>query len=506
MCWFLLVSFIVGACSIFAQQDEPLRLLNQHLQQQTRAIELLKTKLDSLSGLTKQTADDAYTMLSKDAFFSYINDMPPFLAGMRRPKTEDEIKALCSLNTGMLITLTEKPSEFAKSTDKISFLHLPVPDFDVPTNQQVDNFMAQIRAQHNKNKNVVIHCFGGRGRTGTMLALWLVGEKNMTPRQAITYVRDKRPGSIETREQEYFIADYYLRLRNITYVPIDYFVYQLPDTTVLTTPIINIFTQLGFELVLTDDLSQARGFSKIYVGSKNSTETFDGLYDLYKTMIDLEKNGNRVLLLNAQKSTYSSYVASLWLCIMHGLSPDQAIKMLTLDSSLVGKIRGVLHDNQAKIDELLARYISFSSVYEQQGLFVAGMRKPRSNHEIRFLEKQNVGLLVGLTENPIKKDFFVGSSISYAHLPIKDGEAPSKETVDKFIRLTSQCHKDKKSVVIHCWGGLGRTGTMLACWLVSQGRSAEDAIATVRAKRPGSIETEEQEDFIKNFADKKIIG
>ena len=60
---------------------------------------------------------------------------------------------------------------------------------------------------------VVCHCQWGRGRTGTMLAAYMVKSKNMQPKEAIEYVRQKRPHSIETREQETAIHEYALSLK-----------------------------------------------------------------------------------------------------------------------------------------------------------------------------------------------------------------------------------------------------------------------------------------------------
>ena len=52
-------------------------------------------------------------------------------------------------------------------------------------------------------------------------------------------------------------------------------------------------------------------------------------------------------------------------------------------------------------------------------------------------------------------------------------------------------------VAVHCAAGLGRSGTMAAVYLVADGASADEAITRVRDLRPGSIETEEQENAVR---------
>ena len=58
-----------------------------------------------------------------------------------------------------------------------------------------------------EGKNIVIHCMGGKGRSGTIAAILLIefGEDN---KKAIEIVREKRKGAIETEEQEKFILNY----------------------------------------------------------------------------------------------------------------------------------------------------------------------------------------------------------------------------------------------------------------------------------------------------------
>jgi len=56
------------------------------------------------------------------------------------------------------------------------------------------------------------------------------------------------------------------------------------------------------------------------------------------------------------------------------------------------------------------------------------------------------------------------------------------------------------NVVVHCRGGLGRTGTIAACVLVARGVEPDEAMRLVRASRPGAIESEAQERFVRTFA------
>lgn len=85
--------------------------------------------------------------------------------------------------------------------------------------------------------------------------------------------------------------------------------------------------------------------------------------------------------------------------------------------------------------------------------------------------------------------------------PIKDMSVPT--SIDELILLVQQIllnAKQDKTVVIHCMGGLGRSGLVAACCLVAVGYSPEKAIAIVRETRQYTIETQEQEDYISEFS------
>jgi atypical dual specificity phosphatase len=131
---------------------------------------------------------------------------------------------------------------------------------------------------------------------------------------------------------------------------------------------------------------------------------------------------------------------------------------------------------------------------------LAGMARPQSPEEMRWLREQGVEVLVSLTEERLPRDWCDDAGLLVFHEPLEDMEPPTQEQLDRCVSAVTKAMANNMAVAVHCGAGLGRTGVVLAAYLVTKGLSAANAISRVRRLRPHSIETDEQAEAIERFA------
>ena len=91
----------------------------------------------------------------------------------------------------------------------LEVLHVPVPDFGVPTDQKSwENGLDRVREAARDGKNIAVHCLAGIGRTGTFLACLAKESLGLEGREAIKWVRESLPGAMENDYQEEFVIGF----------------------------------------------------------------------------------------------------------------------------------------------------------------------------------------------------------------------------------------------------------------------------------------------------------
>jgi protein-tyrosine phosphatase len=98
-----------------------------------------------------------------------------------------------------------------------------------------------------------------------------------------------------------------------------------------------------------------------------------------------------------------------------------------------------------------------------------------------------VTLFVDLTE-PFELDAYAHllDGIRHVRMPIRDMDVPTEEQMRRTLDLIDRELERGGLVYVHCWGGAGRTGTVVGCWLVRQGLIGAAALARIAELRAGS--------------------
>jgi protein-tyrosine phosphatase len=97
------------------------------------------------------------------------------------------------------------------------------------------------------------------------------------------------------------------------------------------------------------------------------------------------------------------------------------------------------------------------------------------------------------------------SGWEWHNIPVPDFAAPTLEQINEFLVLVESSIPAKK-VLVHCRGGIGRTGTMAAAYWISKGLSSQAALARVRARQRYAVENPEQEARLRDFERTRNVG
>ena len=120
------------------------------------------------------------------------------------------------------------------------------------------------------------------------------------------------------------------------------------------------------------------------------------------------------------------------------------------------------------------------------------------NDDIPDLYAVGIRSIISLINAPGEEKIYESAGFEFLCSPIQHFQAPS---IDQALELCKFIGKAPKAVLVTCEGGLGKTGTVLACWLIFNGSSPQKAIDKVRSCEAGAIESQQQLQFLFDFAD-----
>ncbi|MBC8251416.1 MAG: dual specificity protein phosphatase family protein [Candidatus Nitrosopelagicus sp.] len=129
------------------------------------------------------------------------------LAGSAIPTSKKEVEWMQEVGVKTIVTIREEPLD-ANWVNEMNYLHVLSDNMGVPSFEDLKNSVDYVHKKIQNEEPVLVHCLAGLGRTGTILACYLIKYEKMSAVDAIHHVREKRHGSIQSFVQEEIIFQY----------------------------------------------------------------------------------------------------------------------------------------------------------------------------------------------------------------------------------------------------------------------------------------------------------
>ena len=125
---------------------------------------------------------------------------------------------------------------------------------------------------------------------------------------------------------------------------------------------------------------------------------------------------------------------------------------------------------------------------------LAGSGYPASRSQVEWLAKAGVRSILSLTEQPLPAAWTEGLDLVAGHVPMADHQPPSVEAMEKGVSFIRGELEAGRPVLVHCLAGEGRTGCVLAAYLIRTRRiGADEALAALRRVKPEFVEWRQEQ-------------
>ena len=127
---------------------------------------------------------------------------------------------------------------------------------------------------------------------------------------------------------------------------------------------------------------------------------------------------------------------------------------------------------------------------------LGGMPKPPTVEDISALKEMGVGAVASFLVERDNLDAYEEAGLKVFWRPVVDDEAPTAIQAKEFADFAKIMIDEGLPLLVHCKGGNGRAGTMLAAYYISTGMTAEKTLNFMREINPRAVATKAQEDFL----------
>ena len=120
---------------------------------------------------------------------------------------------------------------------------------------------------------------------------------------------------------------------------------------------------------------------------------------------------------------------------------------------------------------------------------LAGSGYPASRTQVMWLANNGIRSILTLTPEPLPSEWTEGLGLALGHVPMEDHEAPGVEALEKGVSFIATQLREGRPVVVHCLAGEGRTGCVLAAFLIAERHfGGEEVLKVLRKAKPQFVE------------------